>query len=435
MGRYPPSKEPGYRKNLDHGSWIRQRTMRRHPISDIRPAKNLDHGFWIRGERKAEGGKRKTDIVSAMLIPTPPNYSGRGLVNLVAELETRLIGSSPTVGLDSDLSALIPRGSSYVLVLFDGLGVGQLGHERAEDLKASLRATIDAPFPSMTTVSLATVATATPPVTHGLTSYKLWMQNHDTVVNTIHMTTAWGEPIPDLDLDDFLPSPNLWERLSERGVEPIVVQPGNFDRTPLTQVLYRGARFEGYWSPEEAVDVTVDIAKIPGRLIFLYVPYVDYAAHVSGQDSHEYVEALTAANDIWVRLSSQLGADIVLVGTADHGHVDIPEEDRPRIDPSALTDGFISEDGRVLFVHGEHADEEGRDVAEQRGGVWVPVDDDSPWWGSGPRHPRFAERIPAGIVFLPPGTALFTDHGNRKLIGNHGGLEPLEVEIPILVGR
>jgi predicted AlkP superfamily pyrophosphatase or phosphodiesterase len=124
------------------------------------------------------------------------------------------------------------------------------------------------------------------------------MPDHDTILNTIHMTSAWGEMIPGLDLGGFLPAPNLWERLKAAGVEPIVVQPGNFAQTPLTRVLYRGARFEGYWSPDEAVEVTLDVSNQPGRLVFLYVPYVDYAAHISGQESTDYLEALTAANDI-----------------------------------------------------------------------------------------------------------------------------------------
>jgi hypothetical protein len=170
--------------------------------------------------------------------------------------------------------------------------------------------------------------------------------------------------------------------------------------------------------------------------VFLYVPYVDYAAHVSGQNSPEYVEALTAANDIWVRLCNRLGERTVLIGTADHGHVDIAEADRPRIDPGAIADGFISEDGRVLFLHaGSSGDvgESGRRIAETCGGLWVPVDADTEWWGSSTRHDQFAERIPAGIVFLPERKALFTDHGNRKLIGNHGGLEAEELKIPLLV--
>lgn len=370
-----------------------------------------------------------------MLVPKPPSYDGRGLVNLVAELESRLTGQSAADRLDDDLATLIPEGSTYVLVLFDGLGAHQLGHPEASDLQASHAATIEAPFPSMTTVSLATVATGTPPSQHGLTSYKLWMSGHGTIVNTIHMTTAWGEPIRDFDPSGFLPGPNLWERLTARGVESIVVQPGNFEQTLLTRVLYRGARFEGYWNPDEAVAVTSDVAASPGRLVFLYIPYVDYAAHVSGQGSHDYVEAMKAANDIWRRLTTRLGSDVVLIGTADHGHVDIEERNRPRIDPAVVTNGFISEDGRILFIHGDEADKHGSLIAAHQGGVWVPTATGIPWWGPGPVHPEFGERTPDGIVFLPPRMALFTDHGNPKLIGNHGGLERPEVEIPLLSAR
>jgi hypothetical protein len=102
---------------------------------------------------------------------TVPDYSGGSLVNLVAELERRLIGSSPSPGLHPPLAEAIPESDSYVLVLFDGLGVGQLDHPAAADLRDSLVAPIDAPFPSTTTVSLATVATALPPSQHRLHGY------------------------------------------------------------------------------------------------------------------------------------------------------------------------------------------------------------------------------------------------------------------------
>jgi len=52
----------------------------------------------------------------------PPSYEGRGLVNLVAEIERRLTGTSPSPGTDRELSRLIPDADTYVLVLFDGLG-------------------------------------------------------------------------------------------------------------------------------------------------------------------------------------------------------------------------------------------------------------------------------------------------------------------------
>jgi hypothetical protein len=53
---------------------------------------------------------------------TIPDYSGGSLVNLVAEFEHRLTGSSSSPPLHDNLTALIPEASTYVLFLFDGLG-------------------------------------------------------------------------------------------------------------------------------------------------------------------------------------------------------------------------------------------------------------------------------------------------------------------------
>lgn len=367
-----------------------------------------------------------------MQLPQPPSYDGCGLVNLVAEFEARLTGSSAAPRLDRALSHHIPEAASYVLVLFDGLGAHQLDHTAARDLANAAIATLDAPFPSMTTVSLATIATGLPPSQHGLTSYKMWLREYDAIVNTIHMTTAWGDAIEAFDAPGFLPPNNLWERLASAGVEPIVVQPGNFEQTLLTKTLYRGARFEGYWSPDEAVKATLDVAASPGRFVFLYIPFVDFAAHVAGQSSAEYDDAMTTANQIWDRLSTQLPSTVALAATADHGHVDIPENRRHRIESADVENGFVTEDGRVLFVHGST---DGEALAARFGGLWHPLEPDPAWWGPHPRHEEFDERTPTGIVFLPPGVAVLTGHGNDRLIGYHGGLTDAEREVPLLVRR
>ena len=57
---------------------------------------------------------------------TVPDYSGGSLVNLVAEFEHRLTGTSPSPPLHDYQAALIPEASTYVLFLFDGLGTLQL---------------------------------------------------------------------------------------------------------------------------------------------------------------------------------------------------------------------------------------------------------------------------------------------------------------------
>jgi hypothetical protein len=160
----------------------------------------------------------------------------------------------------------------------------------------------------------------------------------------------------------------------------------------------------------------------------LYVPDVDFAAHLSGQQSSEYADAMAVANEIWSRLGETLADHVTLVGTADHGHVDIDEAFRFVIDEADIGEGFVSEDGRVIFVHGN-----GEALARRHGGRWIPCDGSVDWWGPGPFHKAFADRAPDGIVFLPQGIAVFSDQSNRRLIGYHGSADPAEVEIPLLV--
>jgi hypothetical protein len=356
-----------------------------------------------------------------------PDYEGGSLVNLVAEFEFRLTGESVAPRLHQELRHSLPDADSYVLVLFDGLGSHQLDHGAASDLAAAQVGSIDAPFPYTTTVSLATVATGQPPSQHGILAYQLWMEEVRQVVNTIHMTTQWGEKV-DLDYETILPSPNLWERLRAQGVEPIAIQPGHFDRTPLTRTLYRGAAFEPYWTEQEAVELTVQAASQPRRLVFLYIPHVDFAAHVAGQESTEYDDAMHVVNDVWRQLAAQLPASVGLVGTADHGHVDISEDHKTRLPDRAADDLILYGVERAMFVKGD-----GESLADGIPAEWVPRADLPEMWGAGPMHGSFEARLPDGILFADDGHAVFHKHSNDRLIGYHGGLMPEEREIPLLV--
>jgi hypothetical protein len=356
---------------------------------------------------------------------TVPDYDGGSLVNLVAELESRLTGSSPSPRLHPHLADLIPIGESYVLFLFDGLGALQLDHPAATALAASQQAAIDAPFPATTTVSLATIATGLPPSQHGLLGYQLWMPELDTVVNTIKWTTLWGEPV-DFDTRTLLPEPNLWERLVAAGREPITVQPGNFLGTPLSAALYRGCRFEPAYTVDEIIDATVQLAAEPGRLIFSYLPHVDFAAHVHGQDSAEYTEALGTVAAAWHRATHRVPAGVTLLGTGDHGHVDFSRQVKiPKPDHAGRT--FYG-DGRAMFVKGD-----GVALAETLPATWYPLESVKGWWGPGPHHDQFHARAPDGVLIADDDTLLLHRFSDDRMVGNHGALTDAERLVPLLV--
>jgi len=358
---------------------------------------------------------------------TIPDYSGGSLVNLISELEHRFLGSAPSPRLHPELRSHIPDASTYVLCLFDGLGAGQLSHPAAEPLHTSMRATIDSPFPASTTVSLAVLATGLPPSQHGLLGYQAWLPELQVVANTIHWTTLWGELL-DYDLESFLPTPNLAERLAANGTEVITIQPANFQDTRLTKVLFRGVRFEGIYSMEEWVDAVVQLAAQPNRLIVAYLPHVDVAAHIGGQKSEGYVDALGGVATAWESLGNRLPAGAVAIGTADHGHIDFPKDKQFKISQEDHNGRIFYGDGRAMMVKGD-----GASLAERIPATWVPLDEMIHWWGPEPRHPDLADRLPDGVLIADDDVLLLHRYSDGRLVGNHGALTDAERLIPLMV--
>ena len=356
-----------------------------------------------------------------------PDYGGGALVNLVAELERRLTGDAPHPGLHPDLASAVPEADSYVLVLFDGIGDHQLAHPAAEQLRASRAGALDAGFPTTTTVSMATVATGRTPTEHGLLGYQMWIPEAEHVVNTIKWTTQWGAPIHH-DTWSFLPAPNLWERLASHGLEPVTLQPWGFDDSPMSRLLYRGCRFERWSDEDEAAETAASLAEVPGRLVFLYVPHVDFAAHVAGQEGDDYTEAMSIADRMWGRMIQRLPSSAAAVGTSDHGHVDVAEDRRTKIPNAAHDERHFGGDPRAPFVYGEVAD-----LASELEVEWKPLSEIEGWWGPGKKHAAFAGRAPDGVLLPEPGSVIFHRYGDERLIGQHGGLTDEELRIPLLV--
>jgi hypothetical protein len=358
-------------------------------------------------------------------MPDSPSHLGSGLGNLVAEIERRLTGSSVWPGLAD--TADLPDSDTYVLVLFDGLGVAQLKHPVATSLSAAMTGTLQAPFPTTTSVSLATLVTALPPSRHGQVAHLSWFEEVGEVVNTLKWVTVAGDPVA-YDYGALLPRPNLWERLRSRGVEPITVQPGDFTGSPLSRVLYRGARFETAWDVADLVDATVSLASEPGRLVFTYVPHVDVAGHVFGLGSEEYTEAMKVIVGVWEGVAAALPPGAGLVGTADHGLLEFAEDQKHLVRDPRYDDLRFAGDPRGVQLWG--APDLMETLADETGAELIdPIDligpDPTPAALS-----RLGER-----VLLPADDQVVIPKGfDKRLRCYHGGLTPAEVEVPLLVG-
>lgn len=357
-----------------------------------------------------------------------PSTAGRGLVNLVAELEQRLTGRALVAGLQTDLAEAVPDGPSMCLVLFDGLGAAQA--QEVREFHQTTAGTLHAPFPTTTTVSLATLATGRTVSGHGVMGHLMWLPQANTVTNVLKFVRPTGQKV-DLDYRSFLPAPNLWERLSAAGIEPVTVQPGSFAQSPLSTALYRGCRFEPVWNGTEWVDAVVELSASPRRFVFAYWPDIDVAAHVSGQASAEYRRTVTRAGHMWERLRDRM--TVPLVATSDHGHLDYRESGKRLLRGPEMDRVLWYGDSRTLMVRGDV--DLAQRLTEHTGADWFGPETFLDWFGFDPQpHPELATRLPDAVGLAPSDTLLLPPGFDRRLVGYHGGLSPAEVEIPLLVG-
>lgn len=355
-----------------------------------------------------------------------PSYDSIGLVNLVAEIETSMTGSAVAPRLEPQLRSLFPEADTLVLVLFDGLGIAQLDHPRAGLFRNSLAGTLQAGFPTTTSVSLSTIATGLAPSQHGIVSHLMWMPEHDRVVNTLKWVDLSGSPVAH-NFPEVLPGPNLWERLRAQGIEPITVQPGDFAATPLTRMLYRGARFEGIWDIPDLIEATVQLAAQPGRFIFTYVPQVDFAGHVFGLESQEFGEALDIVSRVWEELARRLRPGVALLGTADHGLIEYPESDKLLIRAPEYDGLRFGGDTRGIHLWTE--DDRAGSLREFTDGELV---DPISLIGPDP-SPEAMARSGTHLLLAPDGKALLPRGFDKRLRSYHGGLAPAERDIPLLI--
>jgi hypothetical protein len=211
-------------------------------------------------------------------------------------------------------------------------------------------------------------------------------------------------------------------------VEPITVQPGPFEHSPLSRLLYRGARFEGAWNDGDLVEATLQLAAKPRRLIFTYLWQVDFAGHVHGLGSTEFATALAEANIAWEQLMSRLPPGAALIGTSDHGLVEYRDEDKLLVRGPEFADLRFAGDPRGVLAWGP----EGLigELSQLTGANLI-----DPGSLVGPGLSEVARnRLGHHLLLAPPGKVILPPGFDKRLRCYHGGADPDEIEIPLLVG-
>jgi hypothetical protein len=276
------------------------------------------------------------------------------------------------------------------------------------------------------------LTTGTPPGQHGLVGYTVLDAEHDRIVNQL---TGWDERMTP---EAWQLEPTLFERAATLGVEPVALGVERYRTSGFTRAVLRGARFEA--SPSIAARAQLAIDELRGgarRLVYLYVPELDQAAHAHGWQSEQWTTALESTDAAVRELSSALGPRQGLIVTADHGLLDIPGRAHVLIDDPALLDGvrFIAGEPRCLQLYLE-PDARETDRARLLT-AWVASRDEAisaGWFGA--VRPEVRPRIGDIIVAARKAIAYYdgrlSDPPGRSMVAQHGSWSPAELRVPLL---
>ena len=374
----------------------------------------------------------------------PPDYTGGGLVNLVATLAARWgvdTGHVPLQGSDG-----LTDGTERVLLFVcDALGYlelqGHLAHgvmprlaARLSSGEAQLR-TLTSVFPSTTAAALSTLHTGATPAEHGHLGYGLWLDGDDGVTDMLQgrdRATGAERPWP--------PSrPALTSRLSATGVCCRAVNAAAFAGSPLSRWHFAGADYRPWYGIHTVPTLVADALQGAGPIyVTAYWPEHDTLCHAYGPDSAQIRDEAAALDFVFDRLLGRLPRDgntLVLL-TGDHG--------QRRLRPEAAV--FLNDLGAGA-PGGERCavylrDRPGLAAALAPYATIHPMDAvwSAGWFGGPPTDTGFRRRTGDLLALPRDGWQLLwrgfvTGMGAEPHRGGHGGLTADEMLVPLVTLR
>jgi hypothetical protein len=342
-----------------------------------------------------------------------------------------------------DLTPALGGARRVAVLLVDGLGAELLAaHPREAPVLNALgtpAGVLSAPCPSTTPVSLASLGTGLPPGSHGVLGFVTEVPGEGRTLNHVQ----WRD---DPDPLQWQAQRTVFEQATAAGVTCTAVGPHSFARSGLTRAAYRGADYANAYGPGDLVAV-VHAALAAGErsLVYGYTAELDLTGHVRGVDSASWRYQLGVVDRMVEQLAAGLPEDAVLLVTADHGMVDVPDGTRLDVgEEPGLTDGvrLFTGEPRARYVHTEPGAAEDvlatwRAVLGHR--AWVVGREEAVEAGVfGPVDPAVVDRV-GDVVALARGSWAFTDVASEPhsslLAAYHGSLTPAEVAIPLLAAR
>jgi hypothetical protein len=386
----------------------------------------------------------------------PPEPGRRCFDQLPATIERLLTGFTDGPALDEPL--LRARFEGVVFVYFDAFGWAFLERHAGHPLFARARSDgvlvqLTSQFPSTTTAQVTTIHSGRPVADHGLYEWHVYEPSLNRLITPLLFSFAGdgvrGTLLGQLDPDVLFPTGAIYARLAQAGVRSTVVLPATIAASAPNIALMRGTEVVPFETARDGLARAATALGEGAGYAHIYLDELDSLMHVVGTDDPAAELATRKILDDVQQATFPTGTLVLL--TADHGmspvdpdrtvyvnelwpelagHLETGADGKPLAPAGSCRDLF-------LHVREGQVDEVCTQLGERLDGVAavVAVDELVAEGVFSEPSARLEARL-ANVVVLPRyGEAVYWHEPGRfaqHLHGQHGGLSPQEMEIPLV---
>jgi len=385
-----------------------------------------------------------------------PEQGTRCFDQLPSTVERLLTGASDGPTLEEPL--LRERFERVVFVYFDAFGWTFLerhaGHPLFDRARSDgLLVQLTAQFPSTTTAQVTTIHSGLPVAEHGLYEWHVYEPTLDRLITPLLFSFAGdgirGTLLGQIEPDALFPTDSIYAQLADAGVRSTVVLPTSIAGSAPNVGLLRKADVVPFETAPSALAAAARALEEGAGYAHVYLDALDSLMHAVGTDDDAVGFVTQSVLDDLHRATFPPGTMVLL--TADHGMS--PVDPARTVYVNELWPGLgerlkTGTDGkplapagscRDLFLHvrDRHVDDVCTELGERLDSTAdvVPVAELIAEGIFSEPSARLRSRL-ANVVVLPRyGEAVYWHEAGRfeqRLHGQHGGLSPQEMEIPLV---
>jgi predicted AlkP superfamily pyrophosphatase or phosphodiesterase len=325
------------------------------------------------------------------------------------------------------------------LILIDGMGqdaVDRYADQFSVFSQLKLYKNLHTNFPSTTATSLSTLGTGVLPGVHGMLGYTVRVPRSD---NRLLNALKWDERV---DPVMWQKTPTLFERAINNSISVTHVAAKRYEGSGFTQAALRGAKYVGANGIDEMVSAVALALKPQPSFVYTYLNTLDSAGHSDGVGSDKWLTALQQVNDFILKVIESVPKQTRVWVTSDHGMVNSTQQVVLGEDNNLLENvSLIGGEPRARHIY-LTAGSEQESIAQWR-----------EFFGTKVKVLSKTEAITSGLfgqvvnedandrmgdlIAIPNNDLIIIDPSRIReessMVGHHGGLTDIEVQIPLLL--